>query len=130
VPLTDDEFNKGKSNLKWLENSARKIPTVASSVESYKVSIKHGETGFLANNQDEWVEHLSHLIENKTLRTRIGQQAYDEVKKNYNIETQVYKWANAYREVLANYKKKEADYGKEKLMDTGCNQPRTQGVIA
>jgi glycosyltransferase involved in cell wall biosynthesis len=86
APLRDLEFNRGKSNLRWLEASALKIPTVASDVEPYKC-IEHGKTGFLAKEEDDWVDYLRRLIEDKDLRTYIGHSAYEKVKADYNVET-------------------------------------------
>jgi glycosyltransferase involved in cell wall biosynthesis len=38
--------------------------------------IKHGETGFFAQNDDDWVEYISELIENQEQRTQMGKKAY------------------------------------------------------
>lgn len=86
APLLDNEFNYAKSNLRWLEWSALRIPTVASRIEHFKKTIKVNQTGFLAKGEDEWIERLSELIENDQLRWQMGRDAYDEVKKNFNIE--------------------------------------------
>lgn len=85
APLRDLPFNRAKSNLRYLEYSALKIPTVASGVEPYKC-IKHGETGFIAHEEDEWVECLKQLIKSEELRSVMGNNAYDYVKKNFNVE--------------------------------------------
>ncbi len=86
APLVHNEFNYAKSNLRWLEYSALKIPTVASDVDHFKRTIRSNHTGFLAEGEDEWVERLSELIENDQLRWQMGRDAYDEVKSNFNIE--------------------------------------------
>jgi glycosyltransferase involved in cell wall biosynthesis len=85
APLRDLEFNRAKSNLRWLEGSALKIPTVASDVESYRC-IEHGETGFLVKEEDEWYGCLKKLIQSEELRKHIGKMAYQKVKKDYNVE--------------------------------------------
>lgn len=86
APLIDDKFNRGKSNIKWLEASMLEIPTVASDVYPYKHSIKDGKTGFLAGNTKQWVNSLSKLIESKELRRKIGKEAKKEAIKEYNID--------------------------------------------
>ncbi len=108
APVTSTKFNKGKSNLKWLENSACKIPTVASRWDTYS-SIVDGVTGFLAETQDEWVEKVSKLVESEQLRRDMGQAAYDEVKANYNAEKNAYEYARVYNEIKYDYK--GVDYG-------------------
>jgi len=85
APLRDNAFNRGKSNLRWLEYSALGIPTIASRVEPFKC-IKHGETGLLATEVDEWVDCLERLICDEQTRKWIGKAAYDEVKTNFNVE--------------------------------------------
>lgn len=82
APLEQSIFNEAKSENKWTEASLVKVPTVASNVGAFATMIRHGETGFLCDDQEQWFQTLSELIENKTLRTQIGQQAYDYCKKN------------------------------------------------
>lgn len=85
APLRDNAFNRGKSNLRWLEYSAMKVPTIASRVEPFKC-IEDGKTGLLATEVDEWERHLVELIEHENLRKYLGEQAYLKVKKDYNAE--------------------------------------------
>ena len=86
APLLDNNFNRGKSNLRWLEYSALKIPTVASNVEPFRRSIEHGYTGFLAKEQDDWFNYLSQLIESEQYRKTMGDNAYWQVKKDFNLK--------------------------------------------
>ncbi len=91
APLVDSAFTRCKSHIKWLEYSMYKIPTVASRVYPYfmelagRETITDGETGFLCNNL-EWEKTLERLIEDKSLRERIGQQSYDHVKQNWQYD--------------------------------------------
>ena len=83
VPLRDNHFNRGKSNLRYLEYSACGIPTVASHVGPFKDNF----LGYTVNSSEEWFNVLSLLIENEPLRKEIGQRAYDFVKENLNLNT-------------------------------------------
>lgn len=94
APLTDTSFNMGKSNIKWQEYSLRKIPAVYSMVEPYRDSVVENETGFLANDEEEWFTKLEWLIENKALRKQLAHQAMLEVKKNWTIQRHWEKWEN------------------------------------
>lgn len=85
APLKDNEFNRCKSNLRWLEMSALKIPTVCSNVEPFKKSVISDSTGMIANTPEEWIQAISELVEHKVLRESIGKNAYNYVKKWYNI---------------------------------------------
>ena len=86
APLQSNSFNMCKSNLKWLEMGALKIPTVASDVEPYRRSIINGKTGLLCDSARSWVEALSILIEKETLRKSMGKAAHNQIKKEYNLD--------------------------------------------
>lgn len=85
APIKDTQFNRCKSNIKWLEHSMLKTPMVLSDVTPYKM-VKHGETGFLAKTTEDWVTYLSLLIENPAERKRIGENAYRSVNQEWLIE--------------------------------------------
>ena len=61
------------------------IPVVASHYGSVANLIKDGENGMLCKNQQEWIDKLSQLIENPTLRAEIGNAGL-ETAKQYTIE--------------------------------------------
>lgn len=101
APLRDTNFNRAKSNLRWLEYSALKIPTVASSVYPFKNSIKHMKDGMLVkNNSLQWYEALKSLIVDKGMRAEIGSKAYKRVKKEFDME----KTAKTYLSILKEIK--------------------------
>lgn len=84
-PLINDYFNSCKTYTKWLEYSALGTPGVYSPLVYDRV-IQHGKTGFIAKNEDEWVDYLSQLIENKTLRKKIGDAARRKVQKDFDLD--------------------------------------------
>lgn len=87
APLKDSNFNRAKSNLRWIEYGALKIPCVASTVYPFKNSIKHKKDGLLVSNSaSSWYETLKGLIENKGSRVEIGENAYKRVKKDFNMD--------------------------------------------
>lgn len=81
APLEDTIFNEAKSENKWTEAALVKIPTVASNVGAFKTMIKDGVTGLLFDNEKEFEEKMSRLIEDKNYREEIANKAYDEVMK-------------------------------------------------
>lgn len=81
APLEDTIFNEAKSENKWTEAALVKIPTIASNVGAFKSMIKDGTTGLLFDNEKEFEEKMSHLIEDKGYRESLANQAYDEVMK-------------------------------------------------
>jgi glycosyltransferase involved in cell wall biosynthesis len=86
-PLEDNEFNRCKSNIKWMESSMAGAAVVASKVYPYEYSIEHGKTGYLASNENQWVKYLSWLIENEDKRNELVANAKKVILEKYNIET-------------------------------------------
>jgi len=88
APLVDCNFNRSKSNLRWLEYSALKIPTVATDISHFSQSIKQGDDGFLVkeNDPDLWMQYLESLIQIPSYREDMGRQAYKRVKKDFNVQ--------------------------------------------
>ena len=72
-------FCEAKSELKYFEAALANVPTVASPTVPFANSIRHGETGFLAKNNEEWYEHLLRLVCDPQLRSQTGKAAFDDV---------------------------------------------------
>lgn len=92
APLLHSSFNRGKSGIKYFEYALRHIPGVYSFWQPYMSVVKENHTGFLAADEDEWEEKLSWLIENEILRKKIADEAYQDVVKNYTIQTEYKVW--------------------------------------
>ncbi len=88
MPLSDNEWNRGKCALKAIQYMASGAATIASPVGENRVVIKDGTNGMLASGQDEWGSCLRELIEDPTLRQRLGVEARAHVRSQYSYETQ------------------------------------------
>ena len=86
MPLNDDEWTRGKCGFKILQYMAVGIPSVSSSVGVNSDIVQDGVNGFLANNDHEWFEKLSLLIENKDLRIKIGRKGRGFVENRYSLD--------------------------------------------
>jgi len=81
APLNHSDFNYGKSEIKFYESAACKVPFVGSNTPNYQRVVRNGENGFVVRNEPiEWFNHLSALIDNPELRTEFGEQAYKDVQ--------------------------------------------------
>jgi len=97
-PLVDNEFNRNKSSIKWMEYSALKMMTVASNIPPYSVSIDNERTGVLVNEDHKaWVDVLNKAVSDKYYRQHMAQRAYDDVIENHNINTKAHLWVEAYQ---------------------------------
>lgn len=86
MTIPDDEWAKGKCGLKGLSYMACGIATVMSPVGVNNDIIQHGVNGYLASNEQEWIDCLSLLIESSELRKRIGDRGRETVTQHYSVE--------------------------------------------
>jgi glycosyltransferase involved in cell wall biosynthesis len=87
TPLEDTEFNRGKSNIKWLEYSAMGAIGAYSDVLPYNSSIKNGKTGLLvANTAESWFNAMETLLNSQEANLTMINNARDEIRQNYSIE--------------------------------------------
>ncbi|NRB37884.1 MAG: glycosyltransferase [Pseudomonadales bacterium] len=83
APLEDSIFNEGKSNIKYLEASAVKLPSICSARSTFKQVIDEGENGFLCNTESDWINAFTRLIQSKELRSNIANSAYETIMRDY-----------------------------------------------
>ena len=101
MPLPDDEWAKGKCGLKGLQYMALVIPTLMSPVGVNTEIIQNGVNGYLPNTENEWVDILSGLIENKELRERIGKAGRQTVIDKYSVEVWKQKYLDNFNKLIA-----------------------------
>ena len=100
APLIDDEFNRGKSHIKYMEYAMKYIPVVASDTYPYK----HNATGaILCRNQTDWYIKLKMLIANKKLRHQTAQKINQHVLDNLQYKDKGQMWIDAAQDVINNY---------------------------
>jgi glycosyltransferase involved in cell wall biosynthesis len=76
APLApESDFNAAKSAIKWLESALVETPTVASPTPPFLAEIEHGRNGMLATDRVAWTAALTALLDDRTLRTRLGTRA-------------------------------------------------------
>lgn len=89
APLTKDKFNHFKTPCKYLEYSINKIPAVYSRWFYQDIV---GNTGLLAETEEEWLEQISRLIDDKALREDLSEKSYQNVLSNHNIINYLNNW--------------------------------------
>ncbi|AAM71444.1 MAG TPA: glycosyl transferase [Chlorobaculum sp.] len=75
MPLTDDEWCRGKCAFKLIQYMAYGKPVVASNVGANRSTIEQGVNGFLADSAKEWLDALEQLVLNEGLRRRMGDES-------------------------------------------------------
>ena len=86
MPLREDEWSRGKCAFKLLQFMSFGIPVVASPVGMNREVIRHGENGYLAKTETEWILNLSALIRDRGLRHRFGTAGKRMVVMDYSYQ--------------------------------------------
>lgn len=100
APLRDNNFNRAKSNLRWLEYSALSVPTVASNVYPFAKSIRNKKDGVLVGNSPQaWYDALWDLITDSGRREKLGARAYERVKRDFNMDSVALDYVGILKEI-------------------------------
>jgi glycosyltransferase involved in cell wall biosynthesis len=99
-PLADDEWSKGKCGFKAIEFMSCGVPVVASAVGVNREIIQDGVNGFLASNEDEWVEKLGRLLADAELRRRFAAAGRRTIEERYSLAVNAPKLAATIRRVV------------------------------
>lgn len=82
---SEGTWNRGKTSMKVLEYMACAVPAVASAFGEMPYLIQDGVNGFIAASEDEWVEKLTMLLNDRTLRERLGRAGQRTVRERYSF---------------------------------------------
>lgn len=92
VPLENSKFNRGKSELKYIELAVLGIPGVYSDMPVYNTVVKNGVNGLLATDTKDWILKIEELLSDMSLRENIRKNALNDVLENYSLDEVVNKW--------------------------------------
>jgi len=101
-PMPDDPWARGKCPMKELQYMALGIPTVCSAVGTSVEVIRDGENGFLAAGAEQWLEHLTRLVDDPALRRKIGLAGRQTVEERYSMNVCANRFAEAVWSVVEN----------------------------
>jgi len=85
MPLSNDEWSKGKCGFKALQYMALGMPALVSPVGVNSEIIKNGYNGFLCSDLVEWEENIRILLNDEDLRTRLGRNARKTIEDKYSV---------------------------------------------
>jgi len=86
MPLSDNDWARGKCGFKILQYMGAGIPIICSPVGINKEIIKDGVNGFLADTLDDWYNKLSELIKNRYLRETFSKAGLSTVERKYSLK--------------------------------------------
>jgi glycosyltransferase involved in cell wall biosynthesis len=84
MPLTDDVWSRGKCAYKAIQYLALSVPAVVSPVGMNREVVQEGVNGLTASTEAEWIEALSQLITDGSLRRKLVLQARPSVETRYS----------------------------------------------
>ncbi|HWM11902.1 MAG TPA: glycosyltransferase [Solirubrobacteraceae bacterium] len=99
APAGKSDYFKGKSDLRWLEAAALKLPCIAD--PDVYPEIEHGVTGFHAASPAEAGEIMRELVDDAALRERVGAAAFAYVSEYRTAQVAAQSWAEVLREAVA-----------------------------
>lgn len=100
MPLPNDAWANGKCGLKALTYMACAVPVVTNPVGVNNEIVQHGSNGFLVNSEEEWLNALEELINDKLLREKIGNEGVKTVNKFYSVEANKEKYLEVFKKCL------------------------------
>jgi glycosyltransferase involved in cell wall biosynthesis len=81
-PAWHDTWLNSKSAVKYTMSGAASIPIISSPSLSYTESIKEGETGYVVNTAEEFLNKILYLKNNPEIANKVGKQARKDVEAN------------------------------------------------
>ena len=101
IPLVENDFNKCKSAIKWIEMASLGVPSVTSHVSPYKEIATEENGVFVENSYGAWNKGIRMLLDDRILRAKIGGEAQRTVYDKFDINKEYKRWENAYERLVA-----------------------------
>lgn len=100
APLLPSEYNRCRSDVKFLEYASHGVAGIYANLEPYRESVSHGATGLLYRTETEFIEHLDALASDERVRQRIRRQAYEYVSRERRMRDHIGERLALYKELL------------------------------
>lgn len=88
MPLPDEPWARGKCGYKLIQYMACGVPVVASPVGVNTEIVRHGENGFLASTDKEWLESLTRLAADPDLCRALGTAGRARIESEFSLKVQ------------------------------------------
>ena len=85
MPLSDDEWSRGKCAFKLLQYMAAGLPCVASPVGANAAAVLDGVSGFHAADAAGWEAALARLFDSPAMRAEFGAAGRAHLERNYSL---------------------------------------------
>ncbi|WP_295456884.1 glycosyltransferase [uncultured Thiodictyon sp.] len=85
APLLPTEYNRCRSDVKFLEYASQGVVGIYADLDPYRGVVRPGETGLLYRTPDELVAGLDRLYQDHAYRAQLRAQAYDYVSRQRRL---------------------------------------------
>lgn len=86
MPLIDSMWEKGKCGYKLIQYMACSLPVIASSVGVNNKIIHHGQNGYLAMDETDWIKYIKKLIIFSKNRHLMGLKGRKLIESEYCVQ--------------------------------------------
>lgn len=102
APLLDSDFNRCRSDVKFLEYAVHGVVPLLQNVAAYRHSIENERTGLYFDSTQELLSALERLLANPELRIKMGQATQRQVTERRTEREQAPRRLAFYRSLLPN----------------------------
>jgi GT2 family glycosyltransferase/glycosyltransferase involved in cell wall biosynthesis len=111
IPLADErqphmQFGRFKSELKFLEYGAMRVPSLVTGQAAAYAVCQHGDNALTYTTGEEFSEKLHQLCTDADLRLRIGTGALDWVHEYRDMEKLAPRWLQTYEQAIDQFSEK------------------------
>jgi len=85
APMPDTPWSRGKCGLKVLQYMTAGLPVISSNSGVNAELIEDGITGYLADSDEQWVDALKKLYNNRSQLNTMGLNAREVVNQHYSV---------------------------------------------
>lgn len=105
APLEDTQFSRCKSDIKALDYGIQGIPGIFSRVPAYENTIRHLETGWLADNDvPSWQTAFDALLSDEQLREGLARNVQNYVLSTRTLQHCAPQWRVAIQAIYQDYR--------------------------
>lgn len=99
MPLEDTDWERGKCGFKLIQYMASGLPVIAS-FSMANNEIVNSDCGFIALNNQDWIDSLSQLLSSESSRYKMGNNGRDRIYENYSYQVWGPKFIDILNEVV------------------------------
>ncbi|HBD13337.1 MAG TPA: hypothetical protein DCZ13_14400 [Porticoccaceae bacterium] len=84
APMADNAWTAGKCGLKVIQYMAAGLPVITDNAGVNRELVEHGVSGLVAHSKQDWNAAIGQLVQDSTLRERMGQRGRDKAQSHYD----------------------------------------------